>query len=301
MSGPRQRFGYGAGVASSSERRTADGGQWLVNVSDDVVVPMSTLEVIDALGKGRLSEQSLVWRIGMHDWTSIVDVPQLRLAASARVSPTDSLPHSPVPKVVAPLTIDPVASTLPHSLAPFTAEAEPVVGAQKPNPWGDLDELLSDERRADQRNTRHVVLWAALGSATLAAMFALWLLRSPAPDRAELPAPAGQPSELPVPAPTPTLEELATPRASAEPPAPAAQRGAPPSVAPRFSKRPKRARPAASAGDASLGLPAAALPSETATPEVAVVPSGAPEPAPTASSARETGPTPKAPILPDGP
>ncbi len=80
-------------VGSSNEKRTAkrnSPGGWLVNVADDVVLPMTTLEVIDGLRKGSLSEQSLVWRIGMHDWTAVLDVPQLRLAAGFVSSPSAS-------------------------------------------------------------------------------------------------------------------------------------------------------------------------------------------------------------------
>src|SRR6478609_9412572 len=73
-------------VGPSSEKLAVERtnhGERLVNVADDVVVPMTTLEVVDALRKGRLSEQSLVWRVGMHDWSAVLDVPQLRLAAGS--------------------------------------------------------------------------------------------------------------------------------------------------------------------------------------------------------------------------
>lgn len=79
-------------VGPSSDQRKSNRdkhGEWLVNVADDIVVPMTTLEVVDALRKGRLSEQSLVWRIGMHDWTTAIDVPQLRLAAGSYPPPRD--------------------------------------------------------------------------------------------------------------------------------------------------------------------------------------------------------------------
>ena len=76
--------------------RKASGSQsneWLVNIADDVVVPMITSEVVDALRAGRLSDRSLVWRIGMHDWTPLADVPQLRLVAG---------PSAPAPPASAP-------------------------------------------------------------------------------------------------------------------------------------------------------------------------------------------------------
>jgi hypothetical protein len=61
--------------------RGSNSSEWLVNVADDVVVPMITSEVVAALHAGRLTMGSLVWRIGMHDWSALSDVPQLRLAA----------------------------------------------------------------------------------------------------------------------------------------------------------------------------------------------------------------------------
>ena len=76
------------GHASPGEQCQASGtpsGQWLVNVADDVVVPMTTTEIVDGVRSGKLSERSLVWRIGMHDWRRLLDVPQLRLATDASV------------------------------------------------------------------------------------------------------------------------------------------------------------------------------------------------------------------------
>ena len=70
----------------ASEKRTASGttsGEWLVNVADDVVVPMTTPEIVEGVRNGKLSERSLVWRIGMHDWSRLLEVPQLRLATGA--------------------------------------------------------------------------------------------------------------------------------------------------------------------------------------------------------------------------
>src|SRR4051812_41576557 len=177
ISSGRRLFGYGAGVGSSDQKRSANPpnrGEWLVNVADDAVVPMTTLEVVDALRKGRLNEQSLVWRIGMHDWTALVEVPQLRLAAGSVPPPAFEEPAAAVRPV-------PSSAVVPSSLAPITAEAPAASSADTGNTWnrGELDELLSGERRADQRSSRRVVLGAALGSAALAAVFTLLLLRSP--------------------------------------------------------------------------------------------------------------------------
>src|SRR6476620_2186302 len=63
-------------------------GEWLVNTVDAVVVPMSMVEVVEALQSHKLSERSLVWRAGMPEWAAVDQVPQLKLAA--RRSPTKS-------------------------------------------------------------------------------------------------------------------------------------------------------------------------------------------------------------------
>ncbi len=61
-------------------------GDWLVNVRGDVVVPMTTSEIVEGLRAAKLSERSLVWRLGMLDWIVLGDVPQLRLASGAALS-----------------------------------------------------------------------------------------------------------------------------------------------------------------------------------------------------------------------
>jgi hypothetical protein len=296
------------GVGSSSEKRTTDrpsSGEWLVNVADDVVVPMTTLEVIDGLRTGRLFEQSLVWRIGMHDWTSIADVPQLRLAAGSRIPPP-TVARVTQPPLVAPaeapgpatLPQKSLPSTMPNSLAPITAEASAEAPALAPGTWPDLEQLLSDERRADQRSSRRVVLWAALGSAALASVFALWLVRAPAPrEPAPAPAQAAQPSEAPVLA--PTLEAVAAPSESEPQRAGADSRVAPRSAAPHLNRHPKRAPPAASASDARRSLPAtlAGPDRSAASANPAVVPLSPLEPAPAVSTSPEA-PALASPIAP---
>ena len=125
-------FRYGAGVGSSNEKRTpsgTSGGEWLVNVSDDVVVPLTTLEVVDGLRARRLSERSLVWRIGMHDWTPIIDVPQLRLAAGVRTRPPAKVGMSQAPSF-AQAELQRRRNTLPFG---FPALRDP---ASAPQPGG---------------------------------------------------------------------------------------------------------------------------------------------------------------------
>ena len=96
--GQRPRDGH----ASSGEKRRSSGtnsGDWLVNVSEDVVVPMTTSEIVDGLRGGKLSQRSLVWRIGMHDWTIMSDVPQLRLAAGSAGSASSASSASSAPSI----------------------------------------------------------------------------------------------------------------------------------------------------------------------------------------------------------
>ena len=142
-------FGAGAGgkppsgsAASHSEKRTASGtsvGEWLVNVESDVVVPMTTGEIVEGLRAGRLSEDSLVWRIGMQDWMSLRDVPQLRLAAgsltpppvSARVvskPPKPQRPEQPRRSTLPlgfPALRDPASVRQPAGLVPVSPSVAP--------------------------------------------------------------------------------------------------------------------------------------------------------------------------------
>lgn len=70
--------------------------EWLVNVTDEVVVPMVTSEVVEALRAGRLTNRSLVWRAGMHDWSALAEVPQLRLAAGPKALPSAASTPGPI-------------------------------------------------------------------------------------------------------------------------------------------------------------------------------------------------------------
>jgi hypothetical protein len=268
------------------------------------VVPMTTLEVVDALRKGRLTEQSLVWRIGMHDWTALLEVPQLRLAAG-------SVPPPAFEEAAAEVRSVPSSAVIPSSLAPMTAEAAAASSADAGSTWnrGELDELLSGERRADQRSSRRVVLGAALGSAALAALFTLLLLRSPSQHKQRSPAQTVHGSEQPAwvapPAPTeaPKAAALPSTSASTNEPAPVAAHLGSQSVAPRNARRPKRASSLTSASSTATSVPAPDAPS--APSSVAVVPAAPLDPTPTAtataSAAVESAPAPSAVAAPSAP
>ena len=298
ISSGRSRFRYGADVGPVSDKhaaRQSNRGEWLVNVTDEVVVPMTTLEVVDALRSRRLSEQSLVWRIGMHDWTAVLDVPQLRLAASSR-------PPPPFQETFAQATAELSLAAVPSTLAPTTVEAEALAPARASGSWSgrELEQLLSDERRADQKSSRRVVLGATLGSAVLAAAFILALLRWPGREEAGLPTQGARPSEaapsMPLPAQPPTPEALPAPSARAIEHAAAAASSRPQSIPSRSSRRPKRPAPSASASSTPWS---AATPDTTgSTPSVAVVPAAPVDPTPPASAPVEAAPASSALALP---
>jgi hypothetical protein len=123
-------------------------GEWLVNTSDAVVVPMSMAELVVGLRQGKLSEQSLVWRAGMQEWAPVANVPQLKLAARLPITPVQSVPpapnsvaprpaaskpppkpvrsSTPAPASVAPQAIPSRKATLPFGLPnPVTGQSRP--------------------------------------------------------------------------------------------------------------------------------------------------------------------------------
>lgn len=99
-------------------------GEWLVNTVDSVVVPMSMAELVELLRAGKLTERSLVWRIGMQEWAHVEKVPQLRLAARLPSRAPSSSPSAtrtkPPPKPVRPTPVPQVGlsrrSTLPFGM-----------------------------------------------------------------------------------------------------------------------------------------------------------------------------------------
>jgi hypothetical protein len=83
-------------VKGEAVTATAASGEWLVNVSEQVVVPMTTTDVVEALRAQRITGRSLVWRTGMQDWTPLSEVPPLRLAAGP-LATQPARPPAPVP------------------------------------------------------------------------------------------------------------------------------------------------------------------------------------------------------------
>ncbi|MEP7049485.1 MAG: DUF4339 domain-containing protein [Pseudomonadota bacterium] len=82
--------------AGNRKSSGTNASEWLVNTADDTVVPMITSELVDALRAGRITNRSLVWRIGMHDWSPLAEVPQLRLAAGPSALPPAASTPGPV-------------------------------------------------------------------------------------------------------------------------------------------------------------------------------------------------------------
>ena len=90
-------------------------GEWLVNVSEQVVVPMTTTDVVEALRSHRISEHSLVWRAGMQDWTALAEVPPLRLAAGALLLPSRPGPAPVSRPSAARVSAAPVVQVTAHA------------------------------------------------------------------------------------------------------------------------------------------------------------------------------------------
>lgn len=168
-----------------------------------------------------------------------------------------------------------------------------------------LDELLSGEHRADERNSRRVVIWAALGAAAMAASFTLFLVRSRANPDVAVTGAKVEPNETPTlsvepVAPAAVDTAVAEPSASALPAPPAAPLAASKLAAPRLARRPKRTVLPVKESDAEMPPPSA-LPSasaSSASPAMSVTPATAPSP-PTSAANDATAPpalsTPSAP------
>jgi hypothetical protein len=112
-------------------------GEWLVNTTSSVVVPMSMAEVVEALRAGKLTERSLVWRQGMQEWACVDAVPLLKLAARISATPPPpppprSRPHAtpPTPPSARPSPLQHPGlsrrSTLPFGLPAPNPAAAPV-------------------------------------------------------------------------------------------------------------------------------------------------------------------------------
>jgi hypothetical protein len=99
---------------SSRKSSGSNSSEWLVNVEDDVVVPMITSEIVAAFRAGRVAQRSLVWRIGMHDWSALAEVPQLRLAVGPSALPAATSTPGPIVHAAPTVAPDqPRRSTLP--------------------------------------------------------------------------------------------------------------------------------------------------------------------------------------------
>jgi len=128
--------GYSDGAGDAEEAVTVSistaPGEWLVNTSASVVVPMSMAEVVEALRAGKLTDHSLVWRNGMQEWLQVDRVPQLKLAARLS-APTPSRPAprlSPPPKPAKSLR----SSTAPHGTPRESIAPEPVSSPRASRP-----------------------------------------------------------------------------------------------------------------------------------------------------------------------
>jgi hypothetical protein len=129
-------------VKGDAVTAAAASGEWLVNVSEQVVVPMTTTDVVEALRAQRITGRSLVWRTGMQDWTSLDEVPPLRLAAG----PLATQPARPPAPAAAP----PAAIPAPRATEPEHVKGTAPERALHPPPK-EPARAARDERR--RRNT----------------------------------------------------------------------------------------------------------------------------------------------------
>jgi hypothetical protein len=129
-------------VKGEAVTATAASGEWLVNVSEQVVVPMTTTDVVEALRAQRITGRSLVWRTGMQDWTPLGEVPPLRLAAGPLATQPARAP--------APVPAPPAAISVPRATQPERLKGSPSERVLHPPPK-EPARAARDERR--RRNT----------------------------------------------------------------------------------------------------------------------------------------------------
>jgi len=138
--------GYSSGPGEADEAVTVSvstaPGEWLVNTTDSVVVPMSMVEVVEALRAQKLTDRSLVWRAGMQEWQPVDRVPQLKLAArmsaAPSVAPAATRSRPPPPKssrgaTALHATLAQSASPLPLASRRATLPGLPPPGKSRPS------------------------------------------------------------------------------------------------------------------------------------------------------------------------
>jgi hypothetical protein len=138
--------GYSSGPGEADEAVTVSvstaPGEWLVNTTDSVVVPMSMVEVVEALRAQKLTDRSLVWRAGMQEWQPVDRVPQLKLAArmsaAPSVAPAATRSRPPPPKssrdaTARHPTLAQSASPLPLASQRATLPGLPPPGKSRPS------------------------------------------------------------------------------------------------------------------------------------------------------------------------
>jgi hypothetical protein len=115
-------------------------GEWLVNTIDAVVVPMSMVEVVEALQTHKLTERSLVWRAGMPEWAPVERVPQLTLAARMPKTAPSTAPARPATAATATPSKPPPkpvrAAPVPHPVPPASVVPQSLPSRKGTLPFG---------------------------------------------------------------------------------------------------------------------------------------------------------------------
>jgi len=97
--------------------REPEAGDWMVNLTDADQRPMSLEEIVRGYREGTIGNDAFVWRDGMSDWLTLLDVPEIRAAIESSEATRVVSPAAPARPALA-------ARTQPASQARAPAAAQ---------------------------------------------------------------------------------------------------------------------------------------------------------------------------------
>jgi GYF domain 2 len=114
--------GFGAPRASyraAQAQAELGADRWFISRDGRAKEVLTAREIIESTQAGVLSEEALVWRDGLTDWTPLGQVPELMRAVHAFVAPSGGLPPPPVvPRMVSRPVVNRTLPPMP-SLPPL--------------------------------------------------------------------------------------------------------------------------------------------------------------------------------------
>jgi hypothetical protein len=128
--------------------------EWEVNVEGREVVGMSAAEIVLKLRTGELSGQTLAWREGMDEWTTLDALPAFQLAAPASSRPAASESR---PRVTEDVTVKRAPQRTEIGLQPPSA-SPPVAPPASPPVDGGVDDGYDPEDATKVRSLPDVPL-----------------------------------------------------------------------------------------------------------------------------------------------